>query len=151
MKHALLVCLLACSKPDEMGALRDRAIAIAHANQPALVAQVARITALKQRMRGNLPGWEPELRVAQLASDELGLPPFEQTVPPGPEWKPSPASLLGIAPYVEARAKELASANRGDELRFLVQDEQARYQRGLTEVSARLDEVEHWLDSTTKP
>jgi hypothetical protein len=131
--------------------LRDRATTIALSHKPALDALVARIAALKPRLRGNLPGWESELRVAELANDELGLPPFTQVVPPGPEWKPSPASLLGIAPYVAARANELASANRRDELRFLVHDEQARYEHGLVEVSARLDQVESWLAASAKP
>lgn len=150
MRCALLV-VLACGRHDDVAALRDDAIAVAHAQQPALDALVARIAHLKQQLRGNLPGWESALRTAELANDELGLPPFTQEQPPGPAWHPSPASLLGIAPYVERRAPELAAANRRDELEFLLRDERVRYARGIVNVGSHLDEVDRWLAAAPRP
>jgi hypothetical protein len=142
----VLAAACACSRPDELHQLRDRAVAIAEHEQPALDALVGRIARLKQDLRGNLPGWESALRTAELANDELGLPPFTQTEPPGAGWQPSPASLLGIRPYVEVRAADLARAGRTAELQFLVEDERARYARGIADVAKHIAEVERWLN-----
>jgi hypothetical protein len=142
-----LVVVFACSKPDDVFALRDRAIAVAVIHGPAVDVQVRRIALLKLGLRGNLPGWENALRIAELANDELGLPPFTQIEPPGPGWKPSPASLLGIAPYVEMRANQLAADRRRGELQFLVEDERARYARGIASVDDRIGQVERWIAS----
>lgn len=143
---ALAVALApGCSAPDPAGALQAQAAEVAHAYQPALDALVARIAALHRTLRGNLPGWETMLRNAEAANDQLGLPPFEQVQPPGPAWRPSPASLLGIAPYVGARAAELARDRRIAELAFVVADEQRRYRDGIAEVDRRLTEIERWL------
>ena len=121
--------LVACSHARD-----PNAIAVAH--QPQLQALVARVQALKGKLHG--PDWETRLRMAQLANDELGLPPFEQMTPPGPSWHPSPATLLGIADYVRARAREL----HGDDLRRLADDEQRRYDLGIHDVEVRLRELE---------
>ena len=113
--------------------------------RPRVAALVLRLAHVKERLRGNLPGWETELRVAELANDELGLPPFEQEVPPGPQWRPSPASLLGIEATVTKRAGELTDRAR---LQFLVDDTQARYVKGVAEVDARVAELEAYLAKT---
>ena len=140
----MIALLIACSRPGvhELAGEAD-AIAVAHA--PALGALVARIGRLKRGLRGNRPAWESMLRVAELANDALGLPPFTQTVPPGPAWRPSPASLLGMAPYVHERAHDLAARGDRTALEHLVADERARYDRGIAEVDANLAEVERWL------
>jgi hypothetical protein len=111
---------------------------------------MVRIVALKQYLRGELPGWEDNLRVAELANDELGLPPFTQVQPSGPDWKPSPASLLGIAPYVHEQADKLARSGKLDALRFLVEDERRRYSEGIARVDDRLGQVETWLGQQRK-
>jgi hypothetical protein len=128
MRHQVYVTLLvACSHAHDPNA-------IATAYQPQLQALVARVHVLQHQLHG--ADWQTLLRKAQLANDELGLPPFEQTTPPGPGWHPSPATLLGIADYV--RGLEL----HGDDLRRLVEDEQRRYDAGIHDVDVRLREVE---------
>ncbi len=87
------------------------------------------------------------LRSAEAANDALGLPPFTQAQPPGPGWRASPASLLGIGPYVVARAGELADHGKLHELEFLVEDEQRRYREGIAEVDRRLAQIERWIAS----
>jgi hypothetical protein len=141
----LVVAIAACAGSNEVHELRVEATAIAVRYRPLLDVEVLRVARLKRELRGNRPGWENALRIAELANDELGLPPFTQVVPPGPAWRPSPASLLGIAPYVETRADELARTARLDELQLLVRDERARYAAGIAEVDDRLSQVERWL------
>jgi hypothetical protein len=128
MRRQIYVMLLvACSHARDPNA-------IAAAHQPQLDALVARVNALKQKLHG--PNWQTLVRMAPLANDELGLPPFEQTTPPGPGWHASPATLLGIADYV--RGLDL----HGDDLRHLADDEQQRYDAGIHDVDARLRELE---------
>ena len=138
----MFAVLAACAQHDEIGELRARIDKVVAEQRPRVAALVLRLAHVKARLRGNLPGWENELRVAELANDELGLPPFTQDVPPGPAWRPSPASLLGIEPYVVARAHELTDRAQ---LQFLYDDTRSRYATGVTEVSARVAEVEAWL------
>ena len=138
----MFAVLAACAQHDEIGELRARIDKVVAEQRPRVAALVLRLAHVKARLRGNLPGWENELRVAELANDELGLPPFTQDVPPGPTWRPSPASLLGIEPYVVQRAHELADRRQ---LQFLYDDTRSRYATGVTEVSARVAEVEAWL------
>lgn len=143
MKGAwLFAAAIACHHGDPARELAHQAHELAHAHDTELAGLVARIDGVKRDLRGNRPGWEQMLRTAQLANDGLGLPPFEQSVPPGPRWKPSPASLLGIGPYVEARADELAAHGQLDQLRFLIDDARRRYDRGIAEVAQRLGELE---------
>ena len=141
----ILLVLAACAPRDEVGELRARVGKVVAEQRPRVAALVLRLARVKDRLRGNLPGWENELRVAELANDELGLPPFTQDVPPGPAWRPSPASLLGIEPYVVQRAHEITDR---EQLQFLYDDTRARYASGVTEVSARVAEVEAWLAAT---
>lgn len=138
----MVLLLAACTHRDDLADLRTRLRATVAEERPRVAALVARLAHVKQGLRGNRPGWETELRIAELASDELGLPPFTQEVPPGPSWQPSPASLLGIEPYVTRRAGELH--DRGA-LQFLVDDTRARYEAGTAEVDARLVQLETWL------
>ncbi len=138
----ILIVLAACACHDPVAELRGRIGAAVAEERPRVAALVARVARIKEQLRGNRPGWESELRVAELANDELGLPPFTQDVPPGPGWRPSPASLLGIDPYVVRRAGELTDR---EALQFLYDDTRARYARGTASVDARLAEVEAWL------
>lgn len=140
-----MVLLAACTRSNDVAALRDEASAVAVFHQPVLDALVVRVHGLQRDLRTEYPGWPNMFRTAQLANDELGLPPFEQTVPPGPAWRPGPTTLLGMGAYVRTRADELATHGRRDELKFLVTDERARYDRGIASVSEHLDQVEHWL------
>jgi hypothetical protein len=137
--------LIACAKPNELDVLQAEATSVALEQQPALDALAARITALKRDMGHNLPGWETMIQYAHLANDELGLWPFTQAVPPGPGWQPSPATLLGIGPYVRTKAPELAKAGKTEELRFLVADERKRYAEGIQSVKEHLEQVEQWI------
>jgi hypothetical protein len=148
VKLFVVVMLAACARSNDVAALRFEASAIAAIEQPTLDVLVARVHDLRRRLRGELPGWPNMFRTAQLANDELGLPPFEQATPPGPEWRPNPTTLLGMGAYVRTRATELASQGRRDELRFLVVDERARYDRGIASVTEHLEEVERWLASS---
>lgn len=143
----LVVLVMGCSRPDPTAVLQVRAAAIVRSQQPALDALVGRVAALKRRLRGNLPGWEVMLRNAEAANDALGLQPFTQIQPPGPEWRPSPASVLGIGPHVLVRARQLAEQGKVRELEFLVEDEQRRYREGITDVDRRLAQIERWLAS----
>jgi hypothetical protein len=145
MRLLVVMMLVACSRSNDVAALRFEASAIAAFHQPTLDVLVERVHGLRRDLRHELPGWANMFRTAQLANDELGLPPFEQTVPPGPEWRPSPTTLLGMGAYVRARAGELAVEGHRDELRFLVDDERARYARGITSVTEHLEQVERWL------
>ena len=142
---ALVVTLAACSKSSDVGALQREATAITVFTQPRLDALVVRIRVLKRDLRGNMAGWETMLRTAELANDELGLPPFTQSVPAGPSWKPSPATLLGIGSYVHGQADELANHGKRRELERLVVDERRRYEEGIGEVDRNLSQVESWL------
>ena len=137
--------LAACAHRDEVGELRARVSSVVAEQRPRVAALARRLAHVKERLRGNLPGWESELRVAELANDELGLPPFTQEVPPGPEWRPSPASLLGIEPTVMRRAGELTDRAQ---LQFLVDDTRSRYANGVHEVDERLAELEAYLAKT---
>ncbi|MFT3699219.1 MAG: hypothetical protein QM831_39090 [Kofleriaceae bacterium] len=136
-----LIAIAACAGSDPVPLLHDRAIA----SEVPLDDLVVRIGALKPALVGNRPGWEMALRTAELANDELGLPPFTQTVPPGPAWRPSPASLLGIAAAVQTRADELAAARDWRGLILLIADEQRRYASGIASVRRHLGEVDRWL------
>ena len=135
MRLALLL-LAACSND-----LVREANAIVDHNQPKLDALVARIQGLHRDLRGELPGWENMLRTAELANDELGLPPFTQIEPPGPQWRPNPTTLLGMGAYVRSRAREVSGAA----LQHLVDDERERYDHGIASVTAHVVEVEHWI------
>jgi len=143
-----VICLLlaACAPRDDVGELRARVDRVVAEQRPRVAALVMQLAQVKQRLRGNLPGWENELRVAELANDELGLPPFTQDVPPGPTWRPSPASLLGIEPAVVQRAHVLTDRAQ---LELLYDDTRSRYATGIAEVSARVAEVEAWLAATS--
>ena len=127
---AVLVALVAChTAPDP--------IAVANAYAPQLELLALRISSVRSRLRGNPPGWQDMFRIAQLANDELGLPPFEQTVPPGAGWRPSPATLLGI----KSQLAQLPPTEP------LVADARRRYREGIDHVDARLTELENWLAS----
>jgi hypothetical protein len=141
----VLALALGCSRSHELEALQREADAVALLEQPVLDALVARTRVLKRELRGNLPGWQDMLRTAELANDLLGLEPFTQATPPGPGWRPSPASLLGIAGYVRVQARELAARGNQHALQFLVDDERRRYARGIEEVDGELARVEAWL------
>ncbi len=143
----ILVTLLACAKPDTLAGLERDAVDLVATRQPDLVRLVGRIAMIKRDLRGNRPGWEQMMRVADLANDELGLPPFTQTLPPGPAWAPSPASLLGIGPHVCSHAAELATTHKHDELAFLVADARRRYDEGIARVDDRLGQLERWIAS----
>ncbi len=145
----IAVALVACSHPNELATLQAQADAVGVVNQPALDALVARVRFIKRELRGNLPGWEMQWRIAELANDQLGLWPFAQMTPPGPEWRPVPASLLGMRPYVQVRARQLVEAKDRAALAFLVTDERARYARGLGEVRDHVAAIEAWLRSSS--
>jgi hypothetical protein len=147
---AVLACA-GCAKSNDPEALQREAAAIAVAAQPKLDALVARVRALQRDLRGNLPGWQDMLRTAELANDQLGLPPFTQTVAPGPGWKPNPTTLLGMGGYVRGRAEELVRAGQRRELQFLVDDERRRYEQGIADVDRYLSQVEHWLAPALAP
>lgn len=144
---ALVVVLAACSGPDRLSELRMQAATDVRLNRPVLDALVVRVAALKHRLRGDVPGWEMMLRSAESANDKLGLQPFTQPQPPGPQWRASPASLLGMGPYVLVRAQQLAEQGKLGELEFLVEDERRRYREGIAEVDRRLSQVEDWIAS----
>ncbi len=143
----VLIAAVACARTREPTQLEGAAIAIAVESRPRLDALVARIVALKRELRGDRPGWQDMLRLADAANDLIGLPPFTQSEAPGPAWRPSPATLLGIEPYVRGLAPELAIGGRLDELRFLVVDERRRYDESIAAASTDLDLVERWLAS----
>ena len=141
----------ACSRSNDVAALQREASTIAAVNQPTLDALVERVHNLQHELRGDLPGWPNMLRTAELADDELGLPPFTQTTPPGPGWQPSSTTLLGMGAYVRARAGELAKLGHRDELRYLVADERERYARGIASVTERIMQVESWIAASHRP
>jgi hypothetical protein len=145
VKRAALIGLLvlACCSSD-LDRLQAQATAVAAAAQPRLVALIVRVYALKRGF-GNRRDWQKLLRISQMANDELGLQPFEQVVPHGPSWKPGPATLLGIAPYILVQADVLAKAGKRHDLEFLVQDERRRYEEGISSVDKHLIQVEHLL------
>lgn len=145
----IAACACACSHPTELAKLEAEAALVGVLNQPVVDSLVVRVSAIKRDLRGNVPGWEAQWRIAELANDQLGLPPFAQLVPPGPGWHPVPASLLGMRGYVEARARQLAVAGNRADLAFLVRDERARYARGLAEVDDHLCEIERWLTTSS--
>src|SRR5579884_1122892 len=95
---AMLAIALACGACEgrrDARELQGELAALAASYQPLIDELFARIHHLKRDMHGQ-PGWEDAFRVAQLANDKIGLPPFEQTAPPGPEFRNSPGSLLGL-------------------------------------------------------
>jgi hypothetical protein len=143
----LLLCIAACTHGGR-GAERDAATA-ALLEQPVLSALAIRICSLKSEIHGNAPGWEAKWRIAELANDALGLPPFAQDALPGPTWHPVPTSLLGMGRFARARADELARDHEHAELAFLVRDERSRYARGLIEVHAYVSDVEQWARTTS--
>jgi len=145
MRVLVLFVIAACSRSNDIAVLRLEICAIAAVNQPKLEALVERVHGLQRSLRGDLPGWPNMLRTAELASDELGLPPFTQTTPPDPTWRPSATTLLGMGAYVRVRAGDLAVQGHRDELRFLIDDERTRYARGITSVTEHVVQVERWL------
>lgn len=150
MRLLAVVMIAACSRSNDVAALRFEARAIATIKQPTLDVLVERVHGLQRDLRHELPGWPNMFRTAQLANDELGLPPFEQATLPGPEWRPNPTTLLGMGAYVRARADQLALQGHRGELRFLVDDERARYDRGIASVSEHLEQVERWLAASSR-
>ncbi len=138
MRFALLV-FAACSHD-----LAREADAIATRNQPKLDALVVRIHGLQRDLRGERPGWENMLRIAELANDELGLPPFTQTVQAESQWRANPTTLLGMGTYVRKRSHEVS----GTALQHLVDDERERYDRGIASVTTRIREVERWITAS---
>lgn len=149
-----IVAVLAfgCSgRSRELAQLEAEAALVARENQPALDALVARVAVAKRRLRGNLPNWQTMLRTAELANDELGLPPFEQEQPAGPAWRASPATLLGIAASVRDQTRTLAAHGDLEGLRRLVADERRRYAQGLVDASDHLAQVERALVAAGAP
>ncbi len=144
----LVSLVVACSGSDRLSDLRMHAATLVSLNRPALDGLVARVIVLKRRLQGNASGWEMMLRNTEAANDELGLQPFTQSQPPGPEWRASPASLLGMGPYVLMRAQQLAEQGKLDELEFLVEDARRRYREGIADVDRRLAQVEQWIASS---
>jgi len=134
-----------CRGPTDILDLRQQAYTVGIISQLTLDTLVFRVRYLKREMRGNLPGWEAYWRIAELANDQLGLPPFSQPEQPMPGWRAVPISLLGMQDYARVRADELVQAHDRDGLAFLVRDTRARYARGMIEVSAYLIDVETWL------
>jgi len=139
------IVLAACSHPNELAGLQAEAAVAGVVTQPVLDTLVERVHFIKREMGANRPGWETQWRIAELADDQLGMPPLAQDVPPGPEWRPVPTSLLGMRIYVDGRARQLAEAKDRAALAFLVSDERARYARGLGEVRDHIVEVEDWI------
>ena len=137
--------MLGCGGPTDILDLREQAYTAGVLSQPTLDTLVFRVRYLKREMRGNLAGWEAHWRNAELANDQLGLPPFSQLEQPMPGWRAVPISLLGMQNYVRMRANELVEAHDRDGLAFLVSDTRARYARGMIEVSTYLTDVETWL------
>lgn len=144
MRAVVLAAALIACRP---AIAQDDVVTTANAYQPQLLVLVLRVHAVKYRLRGSLPGWQDMFRIAQLANDELGLPPFEQATEPGPGWRPSPASLLGM----KARIVELARRETPDEMRALITDARTRYRNGIANVDAHLSQVERWLASRQPP
>lgn len=137
-----LLVLAGCS--SDLDRLQAEANRVAVAAQPRLVMLVARVFALKRGF-GDRPDWQMLLRMSQVANDELGLEPFEQIVPPGPNRKLPPGSLLGIAPYVLVQAEVLAKAGKRHDLEYLIQDERRRYDEGIASVDKQLILIERLL------
>lgn len=141
-RYLVLHVIAACNAREPDARLAGEVHALVTSEQRVLAGLEARIARAKRELRGNRPGWETTLRIAELANDGLGLPPFTQVVAPGPEWRPNPATLVGMGPYADARADRLAREHRTAELAALLADVRGRYDRGIAEVAAQLDDVE---------
>jgi hypothetical protein len=147
---ALVLVVAACGKSDSkhepsLDELAARCDQIAADEQPTLDALVSRVTKLKGNI-GHNPGWEAQFRYAQMANDELGLPPFEQLgTPPGRSLPP--ASLLGIRPYVHQQCPKLAKQGDRHALEFMLQDMRRRYDEGVAHVDELLKPIEAWVAS----
>lgn len=141
-RYLLLYVIAACDSREPDARLAGEVHALVTSEQRVLAGPLARIARAKRELHGNPPGWEKTLRIAELANDGLGLPPFTQAVAPGPQWRANPATLLGMGPYAEARADALAHEHRTTELAALLADVHARYDRGIAEVAAELDDVD---------
>ncbi len=149
---ALCALALGCSSStSELEQLQAESRRVARDHQPQLDAIAARLDRIKRHLRGNLPGWENMLRTAELANDELGLPAFTQISRPGPAWRPSPATLLGIEGYVRDQVAALVARHDLGALRYLVDDERKRYDVGIAEATAHVAQVEQWLDAARAP
>ena len=158
MKLALaLVVIASCGKSaptasspslDELAARCDQ---IAEAEQPTLDALAVRVNALKPEMRHEYPGWVAQFRMAQMANDVLGLPPFEQMEPPVPGRQIPPATLLGMRPYVHQQCPKLAHDGHRHDLEFMLVDMRRRYDEGVAHVDDLLKPIEAWVASQTGP
>ena len=71
MRLLVVMMLAACSRSNDVAALRFEASAIAAFHQPTLDSLVERVHALGRDRRRELPGWPNMFRTAQLANDEL--------------------------------------------------------------------------------
>lgn len=143
----VVVAMVARVRPPSTAVAPEvaHAVAVAHAYDARLAAAAARVADVKRHLVGDRRGWERVLRRAELANDALGLPPFTQVVAPTAAWRPSPASLLGIAAAVERRAGTLGERGDVDGLRALEADATRRYREGLAAVERDLATVEAWL------
>jgi len=145
----VMLALAACSHPNELASLQAEATVTGVVTKPVLDTLVERVHFIKRAMGSNVPGWETQWRIAELADDQLGLPPLAQDVPPGRGWRPVPTSLLGMRWYVDERATQLVEAKDRAALAFLVSDERVRYVRGLGEVRDNIAEIESWIRTSS--
>jgi hypothetical protein len=131
-QHGVMVRSSETTKVATVAFVVGATAAVIAAAEPQVAALVARIAHVKTQLRGNLPGWETQLRLADAANDLVGLPPFTQSEPPGPAWRPSPATLLGFAAY--ARTHAIDPRALAD-----------RYEHDIAAATADLDAIDAWL------
>jgi hypothetical protein len=143
---ALLAALGACNNTaPNADELADDLTALVAVYQPVVDGLVERVHHLKRDIKGNMVDWEMAFREAQLASDGLGLPPFEQATAPGPDFRPSPGSLIGMPIYIHDAVPALVAKGDTAQLARILADANRKYILGIVRVSHYIDDVDYWL------
>jgi hypothetical protein len=132
----------ACGSPPILASDID---AIVDLYKPLLDDLARRVQQTKHTIRDTMPEWQHAARTAEAASDELGLPPYTQTVPPGPGYTPPPSELIGMGLEAKRRAAKLEASGDTAQLAPLLADVRRRYVTQIIHISARLDLVEWWV------
>ena len=122
----LLLLITACSKPDDIPTYREDAEALIKYYTPKLDAATTRIQRVLQasgKVPKDLPGSDEALRALVDARDKI-------------------VELRKIKTDVE---KALAANPDREKLDRLVEDEERKYEEGLTFVNENIGEVESWV------
>jgi len=130
MKRLILVlAVCACSKTNDVPALRNDALSLVKYYQPKreeIERRFHDVIAQSGRVPKNLPGSDEATRALADTKEKLG-------------------ALANLEKQVEKQADALANEGKREELKRLVEDEAHQFEEGITCANENMAEAESWL------